>query len=85
MPAPITTTIFMNQVKHDLNRIYICFYKCIQFPLMHFHHFSDTAQSDLIPLRGRRIFFDLIMKRAPDPAPLRVHIHRNPTFLIPVL
>lgn len=39
----------------------------MQFSPTDLHHFSDTAQSDLIPLRGRRIFFDLIMKRAPDP------------------
>lgn len=57
----------------------------MQFSPTDLHHFSDTAQSDLIPIRGRRIFFDLIMKRAPNPAPLRVHIHRNLTFLIPVL
>ena len=57
----------------------------MQFSPTDLHHFSDTAQSDRIALRVRRIFFDLVMKRAPVPAPLRMHIHRNPTFLIPVL
>lgn len=57
----------------------------MQFSPTDLHHFSDTVQSDRIALRVRRIFFDLVMKRVPDPAPLRVHIHRNPTFLIPVL
>lgn len=52
---------------------------------MDLHHFPETAQSDLLPLSVRRIFFDLVMDRDPDPAPLRVHIHSSLPFLIPAL
>lgn len=83
--AHVYTTIFMDQLKYNLNCIYICFYKCIQFPLMHFHHFSDTAQSDLITLGLGRIFFNQIRDHDLGSAIFRTELYSHLSLFIAVL
>lgn len=83
--AHVYTTIFMDQLKYNLNCIYICFYKCIQFSIMHLHHLTYAAQSDLIALGLGRIFFDQIRDHDLGSATFRTDLYSHLSLFIAVL